>query len=75
MSKLGQRITKSLKDAIAGDFSRVTIDGQTWVRATDLHKDQQEIMRINNELREIALAARYHVPNDLLARINAAVKS
>lgn len=35
--------------------------------------DVQEIMKINNELREIALAARDHVPPELLARINKAV--
>jgi len=28
----GQRIIDGLKEAIAGDFSRVTIDGKTWVR-------------------------------------------
>lgn len=46
----GQKIIDGLKEAIAGDLSRVTIDGQVWVRATELHADQQEIMRINNEL-------------------------
>jgi hypothetical protein len=46
----GSRIIESLKEAVAGDFARVTIDGQVWVRATDLRADQQEIMRINNEL-------------------------
>jgi hypothetical protein len=28
----GQRILDGLKDAVAGNFARVTIDGQTWVR-------------------------------------------
>ena len=32
MSKVGARIIESLKQAAAGDFARVTIDGQTWVR-------------------------------------------
>lgn len=39
-----------------------------------LQSDMQEIMRINNELREIVLAARDHVPAELLARIDAAVR-
>lgn len=34
MSKAGQKIIAGLKDAIAGNFARVTIDGQTWVRQT-----------------------------------------
>ena len=29
----GQKIIDGLKDAVAGNFSRVTIDGQVWVRA------------------------------------------
>lgn len=28
----GQKILDGLKEAIAGDFGRVTIDGQVWVR-------------------------------------------
>lgn len=47
----GQKIVEGLKEAIADDFSRVTIDGQTWLRATELASDLQEIMRINNALR------------------------
>lgn len=70
----GQKIIDGLKDAAAGNFGRVTIGGQTWVRADELHKDQQEIMRINNKLRKLVLEAREHVPAKLLARINAAVR-
>ena len=29
----GRKIIEGLKDAVAGDFSRVTIEGVTWVRA------------------------------------------
>lgn len=32
MGKAGKKIIDGLKDALAGNFSRVTIDGQTWVR-------------------------------------------
>src|ERR1700683_1196912 len=32
MSQAGQKIIDGLKDAIAGNFSRVTIEGQTWTR-------------------------------------------
>lgn len=84
----GQRIIDSLKEAIAGDLARVTIDGQTWVKATDLARDQQEIMRINNELRSIVLEARPFVSDtqddedpeasaravELLKRIDATVR-
>lgn len=28
----GQKIIDGLKDALAGNFARVTIEGQTWVR-------------------------------------------
>lgn len=49
----GAKIIAGLKEAIAGDLARVTIDGQTWVRADDLLADQQEIMRINNMLRTL----------------------
>ena len=52
MSNPGQKIIEGLKEALAGDFARVTIDGVTWVRAKDLLADQQEIMRINNSLRQ-----------------------
>lgn len=34
----GPRIIKALKQAAAGDFSVVTIEGQTWVRRDDLSK-------------------------------------
>lgn len=50
------KIIEWIKQAIAGDISRVTIDGQVWVRATDLQLDQQEIMRINNQLRDVLIA-------------------
>lgn len=29
----GQKILAGLQDAVAGNFTRVTINGQTWVRA------------------------------------------
>ncbi len=69
----GKKIIDGLKDALAGNFARVTIEGQHWVREDAIRSDLQIIMNINNELREIALAARDHVPSDLLNRINKAV--
>lgn len=68
------KLIASIEEAIAGDFARVTIDGETWARVKDIHSDQQEIMRINNELRLLLLECRKHVSADLLARISAAVK-
>lgn len=35
----GQKIIDGLKQAVAGDFARVTIEGQTWVRA-DADRDR-----------------------------------
>lgn len=57
----GAKIIEGLKQAAAGDLSRVRIDGQTWVRADALHADQQEIMRINNAIRSALLQARQYV--------------
>lgn len=42
--------------------------------ADHFRTDLDVIMKINNELREIVLAARDHVPASLLARIDAAVR-
>jgi hypothetical protein len=58
LSQAGPRIIAAIKEAMAGDLARVTIDGQTWVRADDLLADQQELMRINNELRAALLEIR-----------------
>lgn len=35
MGALGKRIIDGLKDAVAGNFASVTIDGQHWVRAPE----------------------------------------
>lgn len=35
MSKAGAKIIEGLKDAVAGNFSAVTIEGQRWVRAPE----------------------------------------
>jgi hypothetical protein len=37
MSKLGPRLLKAVEEAIAGNLSRITIEGQTWVRLDDDH--------------------------------------
>ena len=34
MEMTGQKIIDGLRDAVAGNFVRATIDGQTWVRDT-----------------------------------------
>lgn len=37
MTSLGQRIIDGLRDAVVGDFARVTIEGETWVRLDRAH--------------------------------------
>jgi hypothetical protein len=49
--------------------SHLTINGERWVRAGDLHADHQELMRINNGLRDLILRAREHVPEGSHLRI------
>jgi hypothetical protein len=51
----GAKIIDALKDAAAGNLARVTVEGETWAKVKDIHADQQEIMRINNELRAALL--------------------
>lgn len=63
MSKLFARIIEGLQQAMEGDIPRITIQGQTWARVTDIHADQQEIMRINNELLS-ALQAVLEIENE-----------
>jgi carbonic anhydrase len=56
------------------DCTRMGTGTQNLVNYADtLQQDLQEVMKINNELREIALAAREHVPPELVNRIDAAV--
>lgn len=64
----GAKIINSLQEAMAGDIARVTIEGETWAKVKDIHADQQEIMRVNNTLRETLLAIKglvtgEHIPN------------
>lgn len=81
MSNLGPKIIEGLKQAVAGDLARVTIEGETWARVKDIHADQHEIMRINNELRLALLATRPFIlaapqkpgTQDMIARIDALV--
>ena len=35
MSDYGQRILDGLKDAVEGNFARVTMEGQTWEKVND----------------------------------------
>ena len=60
----GAKIIEALKEAQAGDFASVTIEGETWARVKDIHADQQEIMRINNDLRDALLAIKRRVVGD-----------
>lgn len=40
MTKAGQRIIEGLNDAIAGNFARIYIGGQTWVRMDNDERDK-----------------------------------
>jgi len=60
----GQKLINALKEAAAGDLARVTIDGETWARVKDIHADQQQIMEINNTLRDSLLAIKRLVVGD-----------
>lgn len=42
----GTKIIEGLKQAIAGDFSRVTIEGQTWVRVGAVSEAEVEAAAI-----------------------------
>lgn len=39
VSKAGQKILDGLRDAVNGNFTRVTIEGQTWVRIFPADED------------------------------------
>jgi predicted class III extradiol MEMO1 family dioxygenase len=78
----GAKIIRALEEAQRGNFIRVTVDGQHWVREDALRSDLQAIMAINNRLRETLLDAR-QVLNDsadgedvheMLGKIDAAVR-
>lgn len=47
MSDAGQKIFAGLKQAVAGDFTRVTIEGQTWER-----RDSTERAKLHKALEE-----------------------
>lgn len=38
----GNKIIDGLKDAVAGNFSRVTIDGEVWVKASTVSRSSPE---------------------------------
>jgi len=83
--RLGQKLIESLKEAIAGDFARVTIDGVTWVRSGELERLREQLrlanidacnasVRIEDLEREVDIAqgntdAAIEDYNDALARI------
>src|SRR5581483_3628517 len=39
----GHKIIEGLRQAVAGNFARVTIEGQTWVRVDDANPDDPDI--------------------------------
>lgn len=49
----GRKIIDGLKEALGGNFTRVTIEGQHWVREDALRADLQAIMGVNNKLRDL----------------------
>jgi hypothetical protein len=51
VSTAGNKIIESLKQAVAGDFSRVTVDGVTWVRLDE--KEQKPYQSVVNDIRTI----------------------
>ena len=59
----GQRIIEGVKEAIAGNLVRLTIDGQVWERKWPAMKRDQRIRRImsrHTQLRDIG-DGQYHV--------------
>jgi hypothetical protein len=46
----GQKIVEGLKDAIAGNFSRVTVEGQVWTRGAPQEERAQALLQDANEL-------------------------
>lgn len=55
----GQKIVDSLKEAVAGNFARVTVGGVTWVR-NDTHVDKatawDELAKKNAEIERLRAA-------------------
>lgn len=60
----GAKIINAIQEAIEGDISRVTINGEAWAKVKDIHADQQAIMEVNNTLRETLLAIKLMVCGD-----------
>lgn len=61
-----KKIIDGLKDAIAGNFRRVTIEGQTWVRVEPLCRDDEEAAKV---LQNVIGIARSCFPGDTDLRI------
>lgn len=64
----GQKILDGLKDAVAGNFARVTIEGQVWVRQerapVDVNSKEAELwsenMRLKSENEHLRAALKYY---------------
>lgn len=56
----GQRIIAGLKEAIAGNLVRVTIDGQVWERKDPHMKRDQRIRRIMNRCTDVVSHGEHH---------------
>lgn len=66
----GHKIIEGLQQAVDGDFGRVTIGGQIWLRADKLAADLQEIMRINNAMRATLVQVRTVCDDNAAATCN-----
>lgn len=53
----GNKIIDGLREAIAGNFSRVTIEGQTWVRMGDNEGSVTINIRLTKKLKKQLMAA------------------
>jgi hypothetical protein len=46
----GEKIIAGLKNAVAGNFARVTIEGQTWVRADCMTAEDRVVVAVTADL-------------------------
>lgn len=57
MSTVGARLIEAAKEAVAGNFSRITVDGETWVRANDKWPEWQPIESAPRDKTDVLLSA------------------
>jgi hypothetical protein len=56
MSKVGHKIIQGLEEAAAGNFARVTIEGQAWVKETPLLRAAPKMLAALQALLELPAA-------------------